>query len=127
MSYHVKESLFDVIKGQKELLEKLEQLTSDLEQEDEETDDVTDGVGGYWAKSTEYRSSNKKYPHNLEGTPEMSFSGKTPKILTFEYYAKNKTYSEVNFICVYRIQSKLIEKCPSRIQDGRHEILFFYI
>ena len=27
---------------------------------------------------------------DLEGTPEMSFSGITPKILTFEYYAKNK-------------------------------------
>ena len=25
-------------------------------------------------------------------------SGITPKILTFEYYAKNKTYSEGNFI-----------------------------
>ena len=32
----------------------------------------------------------------------MFFSGITPKILTFEYYAKNETYSEVNFICVYR-------------------------
>ena len=41
--------------------------------------------------------------------PEMSFCGITPKILTFEYYAKNKTYSEVNFICVYQIWSKLIE------------------
>ena len=30
---------------------------------------------------------------------KMGFSGITPKILTFEYYAKNKTYSEVNFIC----------------------------
>ena len=28
----------------------------------------------------------------------MGFSGITSKILTFEYYAKNKTYSEVNFI-----------------------------
>ena len=31
---------------------------------------------------------------------KMFFSGITPKILTFEYYAKNKTYSEVNFIGV---------------------------
>ena len=54
----------------------------------------------------------------------MLVSRITPKILTFEYYAKNKTYSEVNFICVYRYQlwSKLIEKCPSNIQDGPHEI-----
>ena len=52
----------------------------------------------------------------------MSFSGITPKILTIEYYAKNKTFSEVNFICVYQVWSKLIEKCPSKIQDGRHEI-----
>ena len=27
---------------------------------------------------------------DLEGTSEMSFSGITPKILTFEYYVKNK-------------------------------------
>ena len=52
----------------------------------------------------------------------MGFSGITPKILTFEYYAKNKTYSEVNFICVYKVRSKLIEKWPSKIQDGRKEI-----
>ena len=58
---------------------------------------------------------------------KMSFSWITPKILTFEYYAKNKTYSEVNFICVYRIWSKLIEKWPPKIQDGCHEIQFFYI
>ena len=45
----------------------------------------------------------------------MSFSGITKKILTFEYYAKNKTYSEVNFICVYvPIWSKLIEKWPPK-------------
>ena len=55
------------------------------------------------------------------------FSGITPKILTFECYAKNKTYSEVHFICVYQVWSKLIEKCPSKIQDGRHEIYFFVI
>jgi len=36
----------------------------------------------------------------------MFFSGITPKILTFEYYAKNETYSEVNFICVYQVWSK---------------------
>ena len=52
----------------------------------------------------------------------MSSSGITPKILTFEYYAKNKTYSELNFICVYQIWSKLIEKWPPKIQAGRHEI-----
>ena len=52
----------------------------------------------------------------------MGFSGITPKILTFQYYAKNKTYPEVNFICVFKVWSKLIEKCPSKIQDGRHEI-----
>ena len=50
----------------------------------------------------------------------------TPKILTFEYYAKNKTYSEVNFICVYQIWSKLIEKWPTKIQDVRHENEFFF-
>ena len=49
---------------------------------------------------------------------KMGFSGITPKILTFEYYAKNKNYSEVNFI----VWSKLIEKFPSNIQDGLHEI-----
>ena len=53
---------------------------------------------------------------------KMSFSWITPKILTFEYYAKNKTYSEVNFICVYQVWSKLIEKCTPKIQDSRHEI-----
>ena len=52
----------------------------------------------------------------------MGFSEITPKILTFEYYAKNKTYSEVNFIHVYQIWLKLIEKWPPKIQDGRHEI-----
>ena len=52
----------------------------------------------------------------------MSFSGITPKILTFEYYVKNKTYSEVNFTFVYQVWSKLIEKCPPKIQDGRNEI-----
>ena len=58
----------------------------------------------------------------------MCFSGITPKLLTFEYYVKNKTYSEVNFICVYQVWSELIEKCPSKIQDGRNEIyLFFFI
>ena len=57
----------------------------------------------------------------------MFFSGITPKILTFVYYAKNKTYSEVNFICVYQVWSKLIEKCLSKIEDGRHEIQFFDI
>ena len=31
---------------------------------------------------------------------KISFSWITPKILTFEYYAKNKTYWVVNFICV---------------------------
>ena len=45
--------------------------------------------------------------------------------MTFEYYAKNKTYSEVNFICGYQIWLKLIEKCPPKFQDGRHEIFFF--
>ena len=58
----------------------------------------------------------------------MFFSGITPKILTFQYYAKNKTYPEVNFICLYKVWSKLIEKLPSKIQDGRHEIcVFFFI
>ena len=36
----------------------------------------------------------------------MSFSSITPKILIFEYYAKNKTFSELNFICVYQIKIK---------------------
>ena len=44
----------------------------------------------------------------------MGFSGITLKILTFEYYAKNKTYSDVNFICVYQVWSKLIEKCRQK-------------
>ena len=57
----------------------------------------------------------------------MSFSGITPKILTFEYYAKNKNYSEVNFICVYQIWSKWIEKWTPKIQDGCHVIEFFDI
>ena len=46
--------------------------------------------------------------------PKISFSRIPPKILTFDYYSKNKTYSEVNFICVYQVWSKLIEKCPSK-------------
>ena len=50
------------------------------------------------------------------------FSRITPKILTFVYYANNKTYSELNFIFVCQVWSKLIEKCSSKIQDGRHEI-----
>ena len=58
---------------------------------------------------------------------KISFSWITPKILTFEYYAKNQTYSEVNFICVYQVWSKLIEKCPSKIQDGRNKFSFFVI
>ena len=32
----------------------------------------------------------------------------------------------MNFICVYQVWSKLIEKCPSKIQDGRHESFFFH-
>ena len=40
------------------------------------------------------------------------FSGITPKVLTFQYYARNKTYPEVNVICVYQIWLKLIEKWP---------------
>ena len=57
----------------------------------------------------------------------MFFSEITPKILTFEYYAKNKTYSEVNFIlCLYQVWSKLIEKCAPKIQDGRHEIYILW-
>ena len=38
--------------------------------------------------------------------------------MTFAYYAKNKTYSEVNFIGVHQVWSKLIEKCLLKIQDG---------
>ena len=57
----------------------------------------------------------------------LLFSGITPKILTFEYHAKNKTYTEVNFICVYQVWSKLFEKCPSKIQDGRPKVVFFVI
>ena len=58
----------------------------------------------------------------------MSFSGITTKILTFEYYAKNKNFSEVNFIYVYQIWSKLIEKCPSKIQDkGTRQIIFLVL
>ena len=53
---------------------------------------------------------------------KIGFTGITPNILTFEYYAKNKTNSEVNFISVYQVWSKLIENCPSKIQDGHHEI-----
>ena len=30
----------------------------------------------------------------------------------------------MNFICVYQVWSKLIEKCPSKIQDGRHKSFF---
>ena len=51
----------------------------------------------------------------------------TPKILTFEYYAKNKTYSEVNFICVYQVWSKLIEKCPSKSKMAATKLVFFVI
>ena len=57
----------------------------------------------------------------------MSFSGITPKILTFEYYAKNKTYSVVNFICVCQIWLKSIEKWLPKIQDGHDVIKFFDI
>ena len=31
----------------------------------------------------------RNIPTDLEGTPEISFSGISPKILTFEYYVKN--------------------------------------
>ena len=55
----------------------------------------------------------------------MFFSGITPKILTFEYYAKNKTYSEVNFICVYQIRSKLIEKWPPKSKMAATKFSFF--
>ena len=58
---------------------------------------------------------------------KISFSWITPKILTFEFYVKNKTYSEVNFTFLCQVWSKLIEKCPSKIQDGCHEIKFFVI
>ena len=57
----------------------------------------------------------------------MFSSGITPKILTFEYYAKNKTYSEVNFICVYQVGSKLIEKCPSKSKMAATKFSFFVI
>ena len=40
---------------------------------------------------------------------KISFSWITPKVLTFKYYTKNKNCSGVNFICMYRIWSKLIE------------------
>ena len=61
-------------------------------------------------------------PFHVYKWSKMSFSGITTKILTFEYYVKKKTYSEVNFLCEYQIWSKLIEKMPPKIQDGRHEI-----
>ena len=44
----------------------------------------------------------------------MFFSGITPKILTFEYYAKNKTYSEVNFICVYQFGQNLLRNARQK-------------
>ena len=58
----------------------------------------------------------------------MSFSGITPKILTFEYYTKNKTYSVVNCICVCQMWLKLIEKWPAKnpIWPPRN-LVFFYI
>ena len=56
---------------------------------------------------------------------KMNFSGINPKILIFEYYAKNKTYSEVNFICVYQVWSKLIEKYPSKSKMAATKFSFF--
>ena len=41
----------------------------------------------------------------------MGFSGITPKNLTFEYNAKNKTYSVVNYTCVYQ----------NWLRNGRHK------
>ena len=59
----------------------------------------------------------------------MGFSRITPKILTFVYYmyAKNKTYSEVNFICVYQVWTKFIEKCPSKFNMAATKFSFFVI
>ena len=57
----------------------------------------------------------------------MIFSGITAKLLTFEYYAKNKTYSEVNFICVYQVWTKFIEKCPSKFNMAATKFSFFVI
>ena len=56
----------------------------------------------------------------------MGFSGITPKILTFEYYAKNKTYSEVNFICVFKVK---IDR-EMHVKNPRwppRNLVFFYI
>ena len=47
---------------------------------------------------------------------KLVFSGISPKILTFEWYTKNKTCSEVNFIWVYQIWSKLIENWWNNLQ-----------
>ena len=54
-------------------------------------------------------------------------SGIIPKILTFEYYAKNKTYSVVNFIGVYQIWSKLIAKWPSKSKIAATKFSFIDI
>ena len=52
----------------------------------------------------------------------MSFFWNNSKNIDIAILGKNKTYSEVNYMCVYQIWSKLIEKWPPKIQDGRHEI-----
>ena len=44
---------------------------------------------------------------DLEGTPEMSFSGITPKILTFEYYVKNK---KKNLECSEPVEKNLVNR-----------------
>ena len=54
----------------------------------------------------------------------MSFSGITQKYWHFDTTQRKKNYLEENVIWAYQVWSKLIEKCPSKIQDGRREVFF---
>ena len=48
-----------------------------------------------------------------------------PKILTFEYYSKSKTYLGVNFICVYQILSNWLRNGRQKSKMAATKFSFF--
>ena len=59
---------------------------------------------------------------------KISFSSITPKILTFEYYTKNRKLFRIEFyMCVPNLVKIDWEVAAKNPRDGRHEILFFDI
>ena len=76
-------------------------------------------IGMFWTCRKKSGQSNKfwvsygpfKYVYKWW---KMGFYGITPKILTCEYYAKNKTYSEVNSICVYQVMSNWLRNARQK-------------